>query len=156
MLNYCRVSLSISSSFSVILLIFIYMYTPGGREWSVLSRIKAWTPSQGSTPRPLDMGVQHVEHWATSALFWVSLEWQSYLLFPCLDLDISSMLCTTQKKDCKHVYLHIIFNFLKTTRRFSLQLNRGLNEVYKITSRLQYITVKFEFPEKILKATIHV
>lgn len=66
------------------------------------------------------------------------------------------MLCTTQKKDCKHVYLHIIFNFLKTTRRFSLQLNRGLSEVYKITSRLQYITVKFEFPEKILKTTIHV
>ena len=30
--NYCRVSLSISSSFSVVLLIFIYMYTPGGRE----------------------------------------------------------------------------------------------------------------------------
>ena len=156
MLNYCRVSLSISSSFSVILLIFIYMYTPGGREWSVLSRIKAWMPSQGSTPRPLDMGVQHAEHWATSTLFWVPLEWQSYLLFPCLDLGIGSTLCTTQKKDCKHVYLHIIFNFLKPTRRFSLQFNSGLNEVYKITSRLQYITVKFEFPEKILKTTIHV
>ena len=156
MLNCCRLSSSIYLSFSTVWLIFIYMYTSGRREWSVLSRIKAWTPSQGSTPRPLDMGVQHADHWATSTLFWVPLEWQSYLLFLCLDLDISSMLCTTQKKDCKHVYLHIIFNFLKTTRRFSLQLNRGLNEVYKITSRLCYITVKFEFPEKILKTTFHV
>ena len=108
MLNCCRLSSSIYLSFSTVWLIFIYMYTSGRREWSVLSRIKAWTPSQGSTPRPLDMGVQHAEHWATSTLFWVPLEWQSYLLFPCLDLDISSMLCTTQKKDC-NMFIYISY-----------------------------------------------